>query len=623
MQQPPSKAASSQETGPHTFEEMFNLDALRRTWKVLRKELRQTTVRDVVDWVDWSVSVEASLEQIHRDVLEGRYQPAAFTRMESGKSRGAYRVLTALNVKDALVYRHLCDAALNLALPKKVKGAFYSRRHSRTPVGDTFSLEQDAYERFYPVWLRYNEYRTRTLMSGAHEFLVTADISNYFDSVQHDLLFEYLAPLGLPREAVGLLGRLLEAFRPTAGHSARPRVGLPVDELDCSRALAHVFLFEHDSRLLEHFPETDYVRWMDDQNLGVDSEADARRAINILTRSLAQQRLTLNSGKTKFLSPDEVVLHFQLDANEQFNEWDARLKRQHWRLSDELVRDFIDGWQRLETQPSAEKGNWDKILKRAYAFATRADVGILEPRALEDLIRFPFVAERVFTYFARRNRGNELLDLFKAYTMAGENLFEETELRFFESLLFLDADRSLSQRVRHLAHDYVTGNATGQTGRPLGRATALLALYWHGESGRGLIDVCLRESPHLLPREVARSWLACSTALRPSGRAEVIGALFGHSSDDVARLVRLVQELLSGRIKNLGSYKHQRSRWPFPGKYYDARAWLLLDLAAHSPSRQLRNRLRSDLKSFRRLQSTQAEGRVLRRVEKRLNSGKQ
>ena len=104
-------------------------------------------------------------------------------------------------------------------------------------------------------------------------------------------------------------------------------MGIPVDDLDCSRQLAHVFLFEHDRRIADQFGEDHYVRWVDDQNIGVRSETEARHIVNAVTRSLSAQRLTLNSGKTRFLSKDDVIHHFQLDANERINGWDETFKR--------------------------------------------------------------------------------------------------------------------------------------------------------------------------------------------------------------------------------------------------------------------------------------------------------
>lgn len=289
------------------FNQLFSLSTLKHTWRRLHKELRELRIRDCVDWIDWSENLEINLCSLRDEILNGSYQPLPPARYELAKSKGSFRVMTMPNIRDALVYRHIADESLRRALPYKVKGAFFSRRHSATPVGKTFMIDNDSYEKFFPIWLRYHEYQTRTLLNEPYEILVTTDITNYFDSIPHELLLEYLAPLGLPRKAIALLGRLLEILKPTAGHSPNPRVGIPVDELDCSRQLAHIFLFEHDHRIIKEIGEDHYVRFMDDQNIGVKDGTEVRFVVNLLTRSLAMQRLTLNAGKTRFLTPEQVA----------------------------------------------------------------------------------------------------------------------------------------------------------------------------------------------------------------------------------------------------------------------------------------------------------------------------
>ena len=456
------------------FQEMFSRQKLRSTWRSIRKEARRLEIRDILDWIDWSLAIDTSLDNLRNEILEGCYEPCPPTRYEVGKSKGSYRVLTALNIKDALVYRHISDYAFEKALPLKIQGAYFSRRHSASPVGKTFSLRGDGYYSMFEVWLRYNEYRSRTLLNEIFHVLVVADISNFFDSISHSILLEYISPLDLPRKAIGLLGRLLEAFKPLTGHSPNPRIGLPVDELDCSRQLAHIFLFEHDHRIAQEFGEENYVRWMDDQNIGARDVSQAKKIVNLLTRSLSTQRLTLNDGKTKFLTPEEVVLHFQLDANESLNQLEERHNNFH-RFSVEDARgDFEATWAAINEGESVGKGNWNKVLKRVYGIATKLDCPLLEQRALEDLIDFPWLTQRIFTYFARRNQAELLFDLFQSYYEGGHNLFESTEACFFEAALLLEPSEDEVARYQRLAIAVAQGEFQGQSTRPLGRATATL-----------------------------------------------------------------------------------------------------------------------------------------------------
>jgi hypothetical protein len=417
---------------------------------------------------------------------------------------------------------------------------------------------------------------------------------------------------------MGLLGRLLEAFKPCAGHSPNPRVGLPVDELDCSRELAHLFLFEHDTRMAQEFGEANYVRWMDDQNIGVASLTEARRVVNNLTRSLSSQRLTVNSGKTKFLSPEDVARHFQLDSNTEIDNWEELFpKVTPGNLAD--ARGALHAtWGQISTGDHVGTGNWVKILRRMYAALSKVDSDLFEQRALQDLIDDPELDERIFQYFSRRNRAQQLLNLFSSYCSARENLFEATESVFFESLLLLDPEPAIAIQIRLLATQFASGTALGQSGKPLGRASALLALYWFGESAVSLTSLFDSEAARRLPKEVARAWISTITALRPSLLSQVQSKLVGHQSDDVARLSAFLSGILNGTVRTIGNYKHQKSRWPLPGRYYDARSWLVLHLASSTTNVDFRASLSRDFKSFLPLTRTTPEKRLASAVRRRL-----
>jgi len=600
------------------FKDLFSLANLRKTWKAVRREARDHQVRDPIDWLDWSVAIEATLPQIQEDIISGAYVPCTPARFEMAKSHGSYRVMTIPNIRDAVVYRVVSDKALELANPHKVGGAFFSRRHSKTPVGNTFNLEDDPYLRFFNLWLRYQEYRTRTLLNQPYEIMVVTDITNYFDSISHELLMEYLAPLGLPRKAIGLLGRILAALKPPAGHSRNPRIGIPVDQFDCSRQLAHVFLFEHDQRMADDFGENNYVRWMDDQNIGAKSEPDARRIVNLLTRSLSAQRLTLNSGKTLFLSPKRLVEHFQLDANKLISKWEEVYKGKLPKHAKAARKRLQRVWQRISGGNTANKGNWEKILKRMYAAAAKVDSSLMDAKMYEDLVAYPDLCGRIFEALARRGKGKKLADLFERYCDNGECLFEATEAAFFEACLLLDASLKVEVRIRKISRGFAKASMAGQTGRPYGKASAILCLYWFGLSAKALSSLFSDEESLHLPPSVARAWLACVTAKDADLLPTVQAKLVGHPSPDVGQLSRFLDDLLAGSIEAVGAYKRQKSRWPKPGKFYDTRAWLQLELISWAGSEQLRSTGSSDVGHFAKLTRTRQENRRLTKIETRL-----
>jgi hypothetical protein len=601
-----------------SFKRLFTTGRLHRTARDVRNEAKQVRARDVVDYLDWFVSLDRGIVDLRRSILDGSYSPSPPSRYEYPKARGAYRLVTVPSIRDAIVYRHIADEALRKATPSKVKGAYFSRRFSTSPVGPTFKLDPiDPYHKFFAIWLAYNQYRTRTLLNSPHDVLVVTDISNFFDSIQHELLLEYLSPLGLPRKAVGLLGRLLEAFKPRSGHSPNPRVGIPQDELDCSRELAHVFLFEHDRRMVAEVGEANYVRWMDDQNVGVNSTTGARRTVNLLTRSLGAQLLTLNAGKTRFLTPAEVATHFQFDANEALDKWADKWGYPKWPPDRSARAELRNIWAKVESGPSSGQGNWDKILKRMYALAVQVDIPDLEDRALEDLIAYPDLDERIFGYFARRSRPRPLIDLFRRYRQSGENLFESTENAFFEAALLLRPVAADARDLRKLAHEHV-GRIFKRRRRSLPRSTALLLLYWLGVSPATLQGLYSSAVAPSLPKEVARAWMAAVFAADPGGILPVQAALLGHPSDDVARLARFLNDLAAGSLTDVGPLPSIRARWPAPGMQFDARAWLTLEILSHSPNATLQTRIRSALPKWSKTITGSPERRIAARISLRV-----
>jgi len=616
----PSQQVSGFTSDDQRFEELFSPSRLRKTWNQVRRELKDLDLRDAVDWLDWATLIEKTLPIIREEVLNGRYQPLPPARYELGKSKGSFRYMTTPNLRDGLIYRHISDVALEGAAPYAIKGAFFSRRHAVTPVGKPHEQSRDPYDRFFQVWFRYNEYRTRTLLNKPYEILVTSDITNYFDSIEHDLLLEYLAPLGLPRKAVALLGRLLEILKPTAGHSPNPRVGLPVDELDCSRQLAHIFLFEHDRNVLSALgtnAEERYVRWMDDQNIGAKSLTEARRIVNHLTRSLQMQRLTLHAGKTKFLTPEEVMVEFHLDVNTYLTKWDERWSKKKYLPVKSSRAELRALWQQAKKHEG--EGHWDKLLKRFYAYATASDTKLLERFAFDHLVDYPSIAPRIFAYFARRDRGVALIKLFEKYVTEDESLFEATEAAFFDALLLGDFSAKDETMALNLVTRYLDGNLTSSSGGDIGKASAILAYYWLGGNIKRLAAKLEKRGWSKLSTKVARAFLATLAATASGEFAKTAVKFVGHPSDDVARITEFIQAIRLGELVAMKfPFAHLKSKWPLRGKYYDTRAWLQLELLSLSVGSGTATWIKNELAKFKKYAITHQEQRVLARLKKRL-----
>ncbi len=461
------------------LEALFSLRRLSSTWRDLRKELTKSDFRDCVDYLEIDLYGDEWLGRLRQRIVSGTYRPQEPGRREAAKASGVFRVITSPAIEDLLVYRHICDEIYERAISSEPRGSFFGRRHVKEAVGTKIDrLSDEDYESFFEIWLRYDEYRKRLLMNDLFKFMLITDISNYFEEIQHPLLMEYLAPYHLPRQALGILGQLLAMLRPVTGHSPSPAVGLPIDQFDCSRILAHVFLFEHDAHVAEIVADTGYVRWMDDQTVGVASREEARQVTRELVRSLGKQRLTLNTSKTRVLGPTEVATHFWLSHNEAISRVEAKLES--GQPPEDVRLEVAQLWARFVA--TDRKGNWDKVLARLLSVAGRTKTPVA---SLEDcqqlLVEVPARHVRIFEYLIALDRFEDLVSLFEWLLNSQNSLYEDVEAAWFECLLLVSPPRAIRPRLRELALEFVGGASRG-TGRPGPRVPAAMLLYWIGRA---------------------------------------------------------------------------------------------------------------------------------------------
>lgn len=597
------------------FEAIWQFKSMKATWKAIRDGLKKADARDCLDYLEFDLLSEQKIKNLRKDVIGGAYTPTAPDLFELAKERGAFRVMSILTAEDSLVFRHLVDSIYRTAQKEEPVGAFFAQGQPTVPLGPQLKsltgLGSDFYESAWHLWIRYHQYRTKTLLNAIHQILVVTDVTNYFESIQHDLLLEYLAPLGLPRKTIGLLGKLLERFKPESGHSPTPRVGLPVDQHDCSRALAHIFLFEHDRRMIKQVGKNNYVRWMDDQNIGVRSPTEARILIRGLTLSLSQQRLVLNSGKTKFLTPEAVAEHFHLDTNERLDEIDKALKAKSPDFL-ELRYLLTDVWE--EALQLEGEGNWDKILKRFYGVAGRLRMPFLKQRAHDDLITHPLLAHRIFEYFSALSDFERLLQIFSNLVDEGESLYENVEAAFFENILLSNIPSASRSAFRKLTQSWLSNQSLG-SGRPYSRGIAALCLYWLGDR-RSIPSIrrALVEDATSYPATTTRALVAVYIAMAPEKANDALKICGRFANREVASFSRFVQEIRSN--KNLQcTLPRVSQRKPFSTQIgiFEARTWIRLEIMQLSKSAAIQAWLKSQHAYISKQQLGDCEQRVFNR----------
>ena len=220
------------------------------------------------------------------------YSTRAARRFLLPKQKGGFRVVTQLDPLDAFVYAAaVYEAAPFVEKARTAKSARIacSYRVMVAPEGALFGVETG--------WSDFTERSAELSASGEFVFVVTADISDFYNQISHHRVQNALADAGVTSARASNIERFLTNL--TGGTSR----GIPVGP-SASNVLAEVCLDDVDKHLLGRgFVHT---RFVDDFRIFCQSRLQAQRALHDLSEYLyTSHRLALQSSKTAIVSVAE------------------------------------------------------------------------------------------------------------------------------------------------------------------------------------------------------------------------------------------------------------------------------------------------------------------------------
>lgn len=333
---------------------------------------------------------------------------------------------------------------------------------------------------------------------------MVTDITNFFDSVLHSHVEEALRGLPVFLRMLGLLFFLLERLSIRQDYASSHGISLPVDEFDCSRTLAHITLFSHDDSMVGLVGEDNYVRWMDDQNLGVRSKAVGLRALSQVGKSLARLHLSPNSKKSQILTLSEARRHFHLDLNGMLDRAEAAAKvakTRKQRLS--LSRQLRRIWSRAQLHKDV--GEFDKVLKRIYRLAGFARLRFLRRRALRDVLANPTLADRVCDYMRCSGTVLEYLRWADMLMQEEEQIYPDVNVALMESLLRLEANRFEARQIRSRATAFLSGKSNIPGAAECKTVAPLLILRFGDKRSLPMLRRCFDEDKSVTSAPLLRA----------------------------------------------------------------------------------------------------------------------
>jgi len=237
-----------------------------------------------------STFIRRNWEAIRSTLANGRYCPRPVRRVEIRKEDGSKRPLGIPTVLDRLIQQAIAQVL--------------------TPIFDPH-FSESSYG-FRPGRSAHDAVRqVKKLFRSGYRYAVDADLSKFFDTVDHNLLMRCVEKRVKDKGVLRLIRKYLQAGVMIDGRCEPTRQGVPQGG-PLSPLLANILLDELDQELEKRGHK--FVRYADDFIIMVKSKRAGERVFSSVRKFLERElKLTVNETKSKVAHLNECTfLGFQI-----------------------------------------------------------------------------------------------------------------------------------------------------------------------------------------------------------------------------------------------------------------------------------------------------------------------
>ena len=241
---------------------------------------------DGVTWDAYGADLEKNLLDLHQRLQQGRYRASPSRRVYIEKADGRQRPLGIATLEDKVVQRAVVEV-LNAIYEGDFLGFSYGFRPGRSPHHALDALTVGIERR------RVN-------------FVLDADIADFFSSLDHDWLEKFLEHRIGDKRVLRLIHNWVNAGVIEDGTWKASEVGAP-QGAPVSPLLANIYLHYVLDRWVRQWRrrcahgEVIIVRFADDFVAGFEYESDAQRFLVDLRERFAKFNLELHPDKTRLI----------------------------------------------------------------------------------------------------------------------------------------------------------------------------------------------------------------------------------------------------------------------------------------------------------------------------------
>ncbi len=263
---------------------LLNEEMLTESYKRLNR--RGAPGVDGVTMRGFGDNIEENIRALHEELKSGRYRATSVRRVYIPKANGKQRPIGIPTVKDRIVQKAVAE----------IIGAVYEPYFIEHSYG--FRPGRSCHDAI-------KELKRATRKSRA-KYIVEADISSYFDKVNHNWMMKFLAHRIADPTILRIVKKWLNAGFMENGIKCRTDEGTPQGG-PISPLLANIYLhyvldlwFEKKYRKSCE-GKTTLIRYADDFVVSFDKKEEAERFLKELKDRLAAFNLTLAVDKTRLL----------------------------------------------------------------------------------------------------------------------------------------------------------------------------------------------------------------------------------------------------------------------------------------------------------------------------------
>ncbi len=230
---------------------------------------------DNITIYDFEADLKNQIDQLHNELISFMYKPNALIMFERKKADGKIRLLSIPTVRDRVV-QSSAYIVLEPIIDSEFEKISYAYRKG-------YSRESAARKINY-------------LYRQGFEWIVDADISEFFNSVSHEILMNRFVQIISEKEVIRLIKNWLQCESILKNERKKITNGLPLG-MPIVPMLANLYLDKFDEQLIEKGFKL--VRYADDFIILTKTKPEAEYALHVSEDLLAELKLRLNPSKTK------------------------------------------------------------------------------------------------------------------------------------------------------------------------------------------------------------------------------------------------------------------------------------------------------------------------------------